>query len=202
MRSSAWICVFSSQHSTTERSGGSRYNPTTSQNLASNRGSFDSLKVRLRCGLRPCSRQMRPTLDAEMPTSAAVVRVLRRRMPGASWPALATTASTTAGAMVAFAPRPARSARPSSPSRSKRCDHLLTDVVDTPTARATSACFIPSPRSSTMRARTTSRAVVVAARTRRSSSASSSAVSSKTEMGRAIAFVSQRSTATMARNNN
>ena len=31
---------------------------------------------------------MRPTLDAEMPTSAAVVRVLRRRVPGARLPAL------------------------------------------------------------------------------------------------------------------
>ena len=90
---------------------------------------------------------MRPTLEAEIPTSAAVVRVLRRRMPGASWPALASTSSITAGEMDALAPRPGRSVRPSSPSRSKRCDHLLTDVVDNPTARATSVCqFIDDVR--------------------------------------------------------
>ena len=33
--------------------------------------------------------------------------------------------------MDALTPRPGRSARPSGPSRSKRCDHLLTNVVDT-----------------------------------------------------------------------
>ena len=83
-------------------SGGARYSPTTSRNFASNCGSFDILNLRLRCGLRPCSRQMRLTLDAEMPTTAAVVRVLRRRVPGALLPAL----TTTCGGIAALRPRP------------------------------------------------------------------------------------------------
>ena len=38
---------------TMDFSGGSRYSATTSQNFASNWGSLESLKVRLRCGLSP-----------------------------------------------------------------------------------------------------------------------------------------------------
>ena len=119
-----------------------------------------------------------------MPTSAAVVRVLRRRVPGARLPALPITRSTTSGAIAALRPRPERSTNPSKPCCSKRCDHLLTEAVDVPTSRATSACFMPRDRNSTMRARRQSRVDVVPPRMRRLSSAASSAVSSRTETGR------------------
>ena len=44
VRSRAWICDFSSTHSTTARSGGLRYSPTTSLTLSTNCGSFDSFQ--------------------------------------------------------------------------------------------------------------------------------------------------------------
>ena len=51
-RSSAWIWLFSSTHSTTAFSGGLWYSPTTSTTFSTNSGSVDSLKVSCRCGLR------------------------------------------------------------------------------------------------------------------------------------------------------
>jgi hypothetical protein len=43
VRSSAWMPVFSSMQSTTARSGGFRYSPTTSWTLSTKCGSEDSL---------------------------------------------------------------------------------------------------------------------------------------------------------------
>src|SRR5262245_50084207 len=59
-RSNAWIRDFSSTHSTSAFSGGSRYNPTTSRTVATNCGSLDSLKVSTRCGCSPNAFQIRP----------------------------------------------------------------------------------------------------------------------------------------------
>src|SRR6516162_7109239 len=61
VRSSAWICDFSSTDSTRLWAGGSRYSPTTSRSLAAKAGSWDSLKRRTRCGCRPCAAQIRCT---------------------------------------------------------------------------------------------------------------------------------------------
>ena len=44
-RSSAWIWDFSSTHSTTARSGGLWYSPTTSTTFSTNSGSVDTLMV-------------------------------------------------------------------------------------------------------------------------------------------------------------
>src|SRR5438034_4610267 len=52
VRSKAWIWLFSSTHNTIPFCGGFKYRPTTSVNFSMNLGSRDSLKVRLRCGLR------------------------------------------------------------------------------------------------------------------------------------------------------
>lgn len=41
-------------------------------------GSLLSLKVSLRCGFRPCARQMRRTLASLIPMAAAIERVLQR----------------------------------------------------------------------------------------------------------------------------
>ena len=43
VRSSAWHWVFSSKANTTARSGGLRYNPTTSTSFSSKRGSLETL---------------------------------------------------------------------------------------------------------------------------------------------------------------
>ena len=40
--------------------------------FSSNIGSLETLNVSTRCGLRPASRQMRPTLEALMPIALAI----------------------------------------------------------------------------------------------------------------------------------
>ena len=143
--------------------------------------------MRRRCGLSPWLRQMRATLWGEMPTSRASERVLQRCRPGSALPASSTTRRTVASGIDGLAPRPGLSLRPSSPSWSKRCDHLVTLGALTPKRDATSCCPTPSLRSRTMCARMQSRAGVVEAPTRRSNSRFSSGVTSITEIGRAIA---------------
>src|SRR6185312_10399521 len=62
VRSSAWIWLFSSRHSTSTLCGGFRYNPTTSVSFFRKLASRESLKVALRCGLRLCSCHRRLTV--------------------------------------------------------------------------------------------------------------------------------------------
>lgn len=71
MRSTAWIWDFSSTHSTTARSGGCRYSPTTSRILATSAGSEENLKVSVRHGLTPCSRHTRAIVSRLTPSSRA-----------------------------------------------------------------------------------------------------------------------------------
>src|SRR5205814_126543 len=59
VRSSAWICDFSSTASTIAPSGGARYSPTMSRTLSMNSGSVDSFQLSTRCGLSPNARQIR-----------------------------------------------------------------------------------------------------------------------------------------------
>jgi len=47
--------------------------PPLSPSLFANSGSLLTLKLVTRCGFRPCVRQMRPTLDSEMPASRAMM---------------------------------------------------------------------------------------------------------------------------------
>ena len=68
----ACIRDFSSTQSTTAGSGGSRQSPTMSVTFSSDSGSFDTLNPRVRCGFRPACARIRPTLDGEMPTDAAI----------------------------------------------------------------------------------------------------------------------------------
>ena len=62
MRSSAWICDFSSTHSTIACADGSRDNPTTSRTLASSSGSVENLKASVCQGLPSCSAHPRATV--------------------------------------------------------------------------------------------------------------------------------------------
>jgi hypothetical protein len=59
VRSSAWIWLFSSIESTTAWAGGSTYRPTMSLSFWAKFGSFDSLKVRMRCGASWLASRMR-----------------------------------------------------------------------------------------------------------------------------------------------
>lgn len=45
--------------------------------FSSNSGSFETLKVRVRCGFRPASAQIRPALDGEIFMAAAIVERLQ-----------------------------------------------------------------------------------------------------------------------------
>src|SRR5438046_909966 len=81
VRSKAWIWLFSSTHNTIPFCGGFKYRPTTSVNFSMNLGSRDSLKVRLRCGLRLCNCQSRFTVLLLTPWALAMVRQLQCVIP-------------------------------------------------------------------------------------------------------------------------
>jgi hypothetical protein len=66
---------FSSTQTTIARSGGYRYNPTTSRTLASRSGSVESLNVLVCQGFRSCSAQTRATVLRLTPTSSTSSRV-------------------------------------------------------------------------------------------------------------------------------
>src|SRR6185369_5804940 len=67
---------------------------TTSCTLAANFGSFDSLKVLTRCGLRPCAAQMRCTLRWLTPAAFAIARPVQCvASPGGSASVISTTRS-------------------------------------------------------------------------------------------------------------
>ena len=67
-------CVFSSTHSTSARSNGFKYNPTTSRTLSTNSGSLDSFHES--CLWRQSERpQIRDNADWLIPSSAANDRV-------------------------------------------------------------------------------------------------------------------------------
>jgi hypothetical protein len=63
--SSAWICDFSSPHSTIACADGSRYNPTTSRTLVSSSGSLENLKASVCQGLTSCSAHTRDRAVAD-----------------------------------------------------------------------------------------------------------------------------------------
>ena len=131
MRFSAWHSVFSSQHNTSDLSGGSRLSPTTSQNLSSNFLFCDTLKVRSRCGpsgaAPRCAPRHGPKSQASEPANGCSTGA------GRAAPArLLDTRGTVASGIDGLTPRLGLSRRPSSPCRSKCCEHLLTLGALTP----------------------------------------------------------------------
>src|SRR5271169_3395214 len=113
VRSNAWHCDFSSQHNTSAFSGGLRYSPMTSQNFSSKRLSFDSLKVRERCGLMSLAAHSRCTLADDTPAARAIVRQLQRPRCGGGVTACSITCWTAASGSHGLPPRPVRSVNPS-----------------------------------------------------------------------------------------
>ena len=101
VRSSAWIWLFSSTHSTIAISGGSMYRPTMSRTFSTNIGSLESLNVSCRCGCKPKARQMRNTAVCDMQRALAIVLVLQCVVPtGTLSSVLAMTASTRVSSIV------------------------------------------------------------------------------------------------------
>src|SRR5215467_8374689 len=192
-RSSAWIWLFSSTHSTTAFSGGLWYSPTTSMTFSTNSGSVDSLKVSLKCGFRPKSRQMRPMVDFDSPHLLAIkARDQWVASVGASSSVATTTASTWS--MVIVAGRPGRS---SSTSPSRRCAtnrprHLLTVATWQCRRSATSVLFAPSAEASTILHRNANAWEDFARLDQRSSVARSSSLSTNSALGLPVLAMLER----------
>ena len=146
-RSSAWIWDFSSTQSTSARSGGSRYSPTTSRTLSMNCGSVDSLKVSTRCGLSPNARQIRPTVDFDSPLSAAIDA--RRPVRGVGGLALQGGHHDLLDLLVGDRARRARARlvdQPVQPARPRTGAATCPPSAATPRARRPPPCWIPLPR--------------------------------------------------------
>src|SRR6266568_871799 len=159
VRSNAWICDFSSAHSTTALSGGLRYNPTTSTSFSSNRLSLDSLNVSTRCGCRPRPAQMRCTVAEEIPVALAIVRQLQWVCPsGSLCNVRSTTCAIFSTGIDGLRPRPLRTSPKSTiPRCANSARHASTVGRDTPTTSAISTFDTPSAANSNARARCTTR---------------------------------------------
>ena len=155
VRSSAWIWLFSSTDSTSARSGGLRYRPTTSRSFSTNRRSRDSLKVSSRWGCRPCCFQILCTVMCDRPCAAAIVRVVQWvAARGVVCSVASTTRLTTSGETALWRPgRGASLSNPGTPRAAKRSRHNNT-VGRVVRRRAAMALFgTPSLASRTTRAR-------------------------------------------------
>src|SRR5271166_1795524 len=125
VRSSAWIWLFSSTHSTSARSGGSRYSPTMSRTLSINNGSRLSLKLSLRCGCSAKARQMRLTAVWLMPLALAISRVDQCVAAlGLDSRVRVRTRSTSASAILRGCPGRGSSSSPSTPESRNRRHHF------------------------------------------------------------------------------
>lgn len=132
-----------------------------SSSLSMNCGSLESLKVLTRCGLRPCSRQIRATAVALVPRCAARLRVLHCvELLGRSSSVTRTTSATWVD-MRAERGRPGRVAScnsPATPSTRKRARQRATKRRSVSSLSAISLSWRPLAASKTMRARNCTRA--------------------------------------------
>jgi hypothetical protein len=131
-----------------------RESPTMLRTLSTNNGSCDSLKVSTRCGCKPKARQMRPTLEVELPLRRAMLRVLQCLASGGWLSSVCTmTLSTLASSIWRGAPGRGSSSRPSRPRSTKRRRHLPTVCGVTRSRAAIALLLRPAGRPSTIRAR-------------------------------------------------
>src|SRR6516225_1136231 len=107
-----------------------------SRTLATNSGSVESLKVSRRCGCSPKARQIRPTLDVEMPECRAMLRVLQCVAPDGRLSNVCTmTLSSVASSILRGTPGRGSSSSPSRPRSAKRRRHFPTVCGGHPFAR-------------------------------------------------------------------
>ena len=162
MRSSAWICGFSSTLNTTAFRGGFRYRPTTSRILSVRSGSGEILNVSVRQGCRPKARQICCTLVAEMPTLRASSRLDQCVEPsGTSSRVRTTTSPTCASVMERGTPGRGSSVSPSRRNSRKRPRQRATVRRSTRSRAATATLLPPSAQASTIRARSASPCAVL-----------------------------------------
>src|SRR4029453_16142349 len=116
----AWIWDFSSTDSTSARSGGSRYSPTTSRTFSTNCGSLDSLNPSARCGLSPNAFQIRPIVERLNPDRLAIdARDQCVASAGVSSNVATITASTCSSVIVRGTPGPGPPTHPPQPAGHK-----------------------------------------------------------------------------------
>src|SRR6266496_516966 len=118
---------FSSTHSTTARSGGLWYRPTTSTTFSMNIGSVESLNPSVRCGLSSNFRQIRPIVDFDRPLRFAIdARDQCVAFGGVDSSVAVITSSTRSSRIEGGRPGRGSSARPSNRDSTNRLRHLFT----------------------------------------------------------------------------
>src|SRR5271169_1360161 len=169
VRSSAWICDFSSTDNTTACAGGSTHGPglwpargqaprsTMSRSLVANWRSRDSLNWRTRCGWSPWVCQIRCTELTLIPTCLAIIWAVQWvTSPGGSVCVSATVRScTVAGSRGIRDGRVLSRSSPSTPCAMKRSCQRHTVTLLLPVWRMIVVVPTPSAVISTMRARHT-----------------------------------------------
>jgi hypothetical protein len=192
-RSKACTCVFSSTHSTTARSGGLWYRPTTSTTFSTKSGSVDSLNESVRWGFSSNLRQIRPIVDSDRPLRLAIEARDQCVAPrGASSSVAVRTSLTLSSRMDGGRPGRRSSARPGSRRSLNRPRHLATVDTETPSSAATCEFIAPgSAHASTILHRSAYTCVDVAARDPRTSSARSASVTVNGALGLPVLAIHQ-----------
>jgi hypothetical protein len=150
-----------------------------SRTFSTNSGSFDSLKVSLRCGCRENARQMRCTVEIDKPEAFAIERVLQCVACGGIFSRVAvTTSAILSSPILRGAPGRASSTSPANRSAAKRLRHNATVTRVTPSCLAIATLVMPLAARSTISARIASPRAVLRRRVRASSSPRSASVNS------------------------
>jgi hypothetical protein len=148
-----------------------------SRTFSMNSGSFDNLKVSVRCGCSAKARQMRATVVWLRPLVRAMARVLQWvASRGVDSSVKVSTRSTSASATCRGAPGRGSSSNPSSRWRIKRDRQRFAVAQLICSSRATSRIERPPALANTTRARIAKACAVVGRRAHRSSVSRSCAV--------------------------
>ena len=118
--------------------------PTTSTSFSANCGSLESLKVLTRCGCRPLAFHTRCTIDGDVPSSAASVRVLQCVAAGGfSVVVLRTISAASRAVLAGRPPRGASFSMPARPCLAKRPRHWQTVFIPVFNSAAMSCSICP-----------------------------------------------------------
>ena len=145
----------------------------TSRTLASSCGSVENLNDSVRQGCSPYSRHTLATFTFDRPSSAASSRLDQCVTPSRCGGGSKVASTMATSSVVRGLPGRGRSSSPPVPSAAYRFFHKITVGLDTPVRRAISFVPIPSPASSTIRARWASPARIDGDRTHEASTSRS-----------------------------
>ena len=149
-----------------------------------NIGSGDSLKLSTRWGLSPNARQIRDTVDCDIPVAAASERVDQCvASRGVCSRVLTITRSTSSSLIVRGPPGRGSSCSPLRRPSTKRARHLPTVLRSTPRSTPTSLLDRPSAQASTIRHRRARACELVWRRAQRPSVSRSSPLRTSSAIG-------------------